>query len=98
MSLRAKEVASCAAVSLHAAVSLGAEEVALRAAAGLRAGTTLAGDLPAVRLLRRGVRMIGSRHDDQQTMCMANVVYGDVFERRICQSRPEKKARCNTWR
>ena len=40
-------------MSLHAEVLPSAEEVALRAAAGLRAGTTLAGDLPAVRLLRR---------------------------------------------
>ena len=41
-------------LSLRAAVSL-RTEVALRAAAGLRAGrSTLAGDLPAVRLLRRG--------------------------------------------
>ena len=38
-----------------------------------------------------GVRIIGSCHDDQQTMCMANVVYGDVFERQICQSRPKKR-------
>ena len=39
-----------------------------------------------------GVPSIGSRHDDLQTMCMANVVYGDVSERLIGRSRPQKKA------
>ena len=44
-----------------------------------------------------GVPSIGSRHDDLQTMCMANVVYGDVSERLIGRSRLQKKTIYILW-